>query len=184
MRSSSTGFRCIFLSLSLATVALGGGAARSFAHPLQYGEEPGYGSSRNQAADFRHRGYQDGMLGALHDLDHRRRPDPRNCKEFRNPKVSYDGIDAYRSGFRRGYDDGLREMAGIPERGLHGPNGDLMLHGYHDGATGAVRDWDRRRPADPNNRKEYRDPAVPAEVRDAYREAYRRGYTRVASMLF
>lgn len=48
--------------------------------------------------------------------------------------------------------------------------------GFQDGITGAHRDMDNHRSPDVNNRDEYRNPQVPGNVREAYRQAFRRGY--------
>lgn len=48
--------------------------------------------------------------------------------------------------------------------------------GFQDGITGAHRDRDNNRVPDVNNRDEYRNPQVPGNVREAYRQAFRRGY--------
>jgi hypothetical protein len=43
---------------------------------------------------------------------------------------------------------------------------------------GARRDYENHRRPDVDNRDEYRYPHVPPELREAYREAFRRGYDR------
>lgn len=181
MNVLSPRIRPLLVALGLAGFLLAFAAPACSVRPAQYEDEPSYGPSSGQAADARHRGYQDGMVGALHDIDHRRRPAPADCGDFRKPKVASALVGAYRSGFRRGYNDALHELTGMPE---HSGGREMMIRGYHDGAAGAVRDWKSRRPADPNNRGEYRRPAVPAEVSDVYRDAFRRGYARVASMIY
>lgn len=134
--------------------------------------------------DYGRRGFQEGMLGALHDLDHNRRPDPGNRDEFRNPGVPYQAAHIYREGFRRGYDEAMRAMTGMPDGPMRGPQGDVMMRGYHDGAAGAIRDWDNHRRPDPDNRDEFRSPNVPPPAQHDYRDSFRRGYRRLASQLF
>jgi opacity protein-like surface antigen len=68
-------------------------------------------SPRGQA---RMRGFQDGMEGAMHDFDNHRRPDPDNRDEFRNPPVPYPMQEAYRNGFRRGYNVAMKGLMGLP----------------------------------------------------------------------
>lgn len=152
--------------------------------PVQPVPPPPAVFSSGQRQDLQRRGFQEGMLGALHDLDHGRRPDPNNRDEYRNPNVSYPMAEAYRDGFRRGYGEGMQAMTGVPDRGPHGPQGDLWLRGFHEGAAGAIRDWDNHRRPDPNNRDEYRNPGVPYGAADLYREAFRRGYARIAGQIF
>jgi len=140
-------------------------------------------ASHGDMMSFRHRGFQEGMDGALRDLDNHRRPDPNNRDEFRHPNVPYEVQDAYRDGFRRGYDRGMAALTeGFGRQG--GPGGELRTRGFHDGAEGAIRDWDNNRRPDPNNRDEYRRPNnVPREMVETYREGFRRGYQHVAEEL-
>lgn len=56
--------------------------------------------------------------------------------------------------------------------------------GYHDGVQGAHHDFDNHRSPDPRNRDEYRDPHVESPLREAYRDAFRRGYEVAASHLW
>ncbi len=67
--------------------------------------------------EARMRGFQDGMLGAMHDFDNHRRPDPDNRNEFRHPDVPYQLQDAYRHGFERGYNVAMRGLMGLPPDG-------------------------------------------------------------------
>lgn len=69
---------------------------------------------RGPRGQARMRGFQDGMLGAMHDFDNHRRPDPENRDEFRHPHVPYQLQDAYRDGFERGYNVAMRGLMGLP----------------------------------------------------------------------
>jgi hypothetical protein len=133
--------------------------------------------------EFRHRGFQEGIDGALRDLDNNRRPDPNNRDEFRHPNVPYGMADPYRDGFRRGYDEGIRALTAMPNEWRQGPMSDIHMRGYREGAAGAVRDWNNNRRPDPNNRDEYRRPNVPPGAQEPYREGFRRGYQRIADAL-
>ncbi len=53
---------------------------------------------------------------------------------------------------------------------------DVQRNGYRDGIYGAQQDVKNGRRTDPNNRDEYRKPAVPRRDMNAYRDAFRRGY--------
>ena len=138
--------------------------------------------THEDAMVYRHRGFQEGMDGALRDLDNRRRPDPNNRDEFRNPNVPPGMAEPYRDGFRHGYERGMQALTGGPQG--RGPNMELQVRGYHDGAEGAIRDWNNNRRPDPNNRDEYRRPnGVPPNLLETYREGFRHGYERVATEL-
>jgi hypothetical protein len=173
---------CALVGLGLASQAARGldpehhQAGRVPLVSIKLGRVPRPGSA------YRRRGYQDGLLGALHDVDHKHRADPSNHREYQEPNVPYEAIEAYRDGYERGYDEAMRALAGMPENSSRG--GDVSVRGYHDGASGALRDWDHHRRADPNNRNEYRNPHVVSELRSAYREAFRRGYAHIASLIY
>jgi hypothetical protein len=61
---------------------------------------------------------------------------------------------------------------------------EIQRRGFHDGVEGAKRDFGNHRNPDVNNREEYRDPHVEGELREAYRDAFRRGYQVAASHLW
>jgi len=48
---------------------------------------------------------------------------------------------------------------------------------------GARKDAENHRRPDPNNRDEYRDPRVPPQLVEEYREGFRRGYERAMAHL-
>ena len=147
---------------------------------------PGPGAMAVPAGDVRRRGFQDGMDGALKDLDNRRPPDPNNRDEFRNPNVPFEVREGYRDAFRDGYRRGMAVLTGGPgeDRRYQGPGMEIRSRGFHDGAEGAIRDYDNRRQPDPNNRDEFRRPVnVPYELQEAYRDGFRRGYEVVSREL-
>src|SRR5450631_920133 len=53
---------------------------------------------------------------------------------------------------------------------------EIQRRGFHDGMEGARHDMDNHRRPDVNNRDEYRHPDVSREIREQYRDAFRRGY--------
>jgi hypothetical protein len=137
---------------------------------------------QGQGHETRLRGFQDGMDGALHDLDNHRRPDPNNRDEYRHPNVPYELVEAYRDGFRDGYGRGMEILTSGPDRDdrYRGPASDIRHRGFVDGAAGALRDFENNRRPDPNNRDEYRQPnGVPYGLIEAYRDGFRHGYERV-----
>ncbi|HEX5234758.1 MAG TPA: hypothetical protein VFW25_05445 [Silvibacterium sp.] len=52
----------------------------------------------------------------------------------------------------------------------------VQHQGFHDGIEGARKDAENHRPANVNNRDEYRHPNVPRRDWRAYRRGFRRGY--------
>ncbi|SPE17738.1 conserved exported hypothetical protein [Candidatus Sulfotelmatomonas gaucii] len=123
-------------------------------------------------------GFQDGMVGALRDLQNHRTPDPNNRDEYRRPNVPYEMQGAYRDGFRDGYARGNAMLTGGFGRG-----DDFMRGAFEDGVAGALNDFSNNRRPDPNNRDEFRHPHVSYDRVDAYRDAFSRGYNRAMSEL-
>jgi hypothetical protein len=138
---------------------------------------------RGPGLDVRRRAFREGMQGALRDLDNHRRPDPNNRDEYRHPNAPPELQGAYRDGFRDGYSEAMTALTGGWTDDDRGPGRDIRARGFHDGAEGAIRDFDNSRQPDPNNRDEYRNPHVPNGMQDAYRDAFRHGYERVESEL-
>ncbi len=60
---------------------------------------------------------------------------------------------------------------------------EIQRRGFHDGIEGARRDVGNNRRPDVNNREEYRHPDLPYELREPYREGFRRGYDRAMTHL-
>jgi len=72
--------------------------------------------------------------------------------------------------------------AGVQVGGWDAPPRELneiQRMGFHDGVEGARRDFENHRQPNVENRDEYRNPHLPYEQREAYRDGFRRGY-RVA----
>lgn len=53
---------------------------------------------------------------------------------------------------------------------------EYQRRGFHDGIEGARKDFENHRRPDVENRDEYRHPALPPELREVYRDGFRRGY--------
>jgi ribosome modulation factor len=70
----------------------------------------------------------------------------------------------FSGGQERGWDEPPREFNEIQRRG------------FRDGIEGARHDMDNHRNPDVDNRDEYRNANFPPEIREQYREAFRRGY--------
>ncbi len=75
-------------------------------------------------------------------------------------------------GQERGWEEAPREF------------NEAQRRGFHDGVEGAKRDFGNQRNPDVNNREEYRDPHIERELREVYRESFRRGYEVAASHLW
>jgi hypothetical protein len=149
--------------------------------PMQGGwEERAFGEVES-------RGFQEGMEGARRDAENHRRPDPNNRDEYRNPSVPPQLVEEYRAGFRRGYEQQMAQIMGEVEGGpwdqAPGRFSEIGRQGFRDGIEGARRDVENHRRPDPNNRDEYRDPHVPPQFVDDYREGFRRGYERAMAHL-
>jgi hypothetical protein len=160
-----------------------------------HGLPPGNGQDRGQWeappqewSDIQRHGYSDGEEGARRDFENHRRPDVDNRDEYRHPKVPSDMWGAYREGFRRGYDVAMSHLMGgadwrmrAPERPWDAPETawtEIERRGFQDGIEGARKDYDNHRRPDVNNREEYRNPHLPPDEREAYREGFRHGYER------
>lgn len=60
-------------------------------------------------------GFHDGIEGARRDYENHRPPNVENRDEFRHPPVPHHDREAYRHGFRRGYEVGVEHlMRGYP----------------------------------------------------------------------
>jgi ribosome modulation factor len=142
------------------------------------------------------RGYQDGLEGARKDFENHRQPDVNNRDEYRHPQLPREQWKMYQEGFRRGYSAGVSRMTAAPqmatpepmrapERGGWEPGqfSEIQRRGYEEGLDGARKDAENHRRPDPNNRDEYRNPRVPPQMQEEYREGFRRGYEEVVSQM-
>jgi hypothetical protein len=155
--------------------------------PIREPDRSGWDAVQGRTSDHGRLGYQDGMDAARRDAESHRRPDPENRDEYRAPRVPPELRDDYREGFRRGYEEGVAQMAGRQEQGpwdaAPGEFSEIQRRGFQDGMDGARRDVENHRRPDPNNRDEYRNPNVPPRLVDEYREGFRRGYERAMAHL-
>ncbi|HEY1904294.1 MAG TPA: hypothetical protein VGG56_17830 [Terracidiphilus sp.] len=53
---------------------------------------------------------------------------------------------------------------------------EFQRKGFHDGVEGARQDFKHHRTPDPANRDEFHHPHVPHDMREDYRDGFRRGY--------
>lgn len=152
--------------------------------------------------DVERRGFHDGIEGARRDYGNHRRPDVDNRDEYRHPDLPRREWEDYREGFRRGYETAMSYLTGGyggpmqgpgPSQSYGGPNRDWSARsgpgfearrrGFGDGMEGAIKDFGNHRRPDPDNRDEFRHPQVPGELRDTYRDGFRRGYQVAMSEL-
>jgi hypothetical protein len=82
---------------------MGGGAG--FQQPVRPWDAPDQGWN-----DYQRQGFQDGMDGARKDYGNHRQPNVNNRDEYRHPNVSGPARDAYREGFREGYDRAMSHL--------------------------------------------------------------------------
>lgn len=91
----------------------------------QYGQDRGgWDTPPQELAEIQRQGYRDGIIGAQKDIGNHRNPDPNNRDEYRHPSLPPDQREAYRDGFRRGYQRGIAHFTGQDQQGpMRGPYG-------------------------------------------------------------
>jgi hypothetical protein len=148
---------------------------------------------RGLASDAERQGFHEGSEAARQDWQSQRRPDPDDHQQYRSPQVPPRLVDEYREGFMRGYEVTRSHLAGEPawqDRGdpaqWTAPQeySEIQRRGFHDGITGAQRDFGNHRRPNVSNRDEYRQPHVPDDLWHDYREGFRRGYEMTAAQLW
>jgi hypothetical protein len=164
------------------------------------GPPPGYGwdAPPQELNEIQRQGFHEGIEAARHDFAEHRRPDVDDHEIFRHPHMPPEQRDVFRDGFRRGYERAMSHLMGEGQPGFRPPEppppppqwdafpnefNDVQRRGFHDGIEGARHDYENHRPPDVNNRDEYRHPHLAPEMRDAYREGFRRGYDRAMAHL-
>ena len=109
-----------WLALPIMAVAVwvaGSSPSKAYAAAPQ---EPGYGHPYQDGwdappaeyRDVQRKGFHDGIEAARKDFDHHRTADMDDHNEYRHPHVDASLRDDYREGFRRGYDQAMRNMMG------------------------------------------------------------------------
>jgi hypothetical protein len=87
--------------------------------------QPGYGwdAPPQELNDIQRHGFHDGMDAARRDVETQRRADADDHEQFRHPRLPPEQADAYRDGFRRGYNRAMSHLMGEghPEYGQPGP---------------------------------------------------------------
>ncbi len=86
----------------------------------QQGPPPGYApepwaAPPAEVQGVEAQGFHDGIEGARKDYENHREPNVENRDEFRHPSVPHRDREAYRHGFKRGYQVGVEHlMRGYP----------------------------------------------------------------------
>jgi len=170
-------------------------ASPAVIQPVAYGQERPWDEPPAELNEAQRRGFHDGIEGARRDRDNGRRPDVDNRDEFRNPHIEPGLREAYRQGFRRGYETAAAHLWGAPppppppppppyqgERrdgddwGMRSLASDAERQGYHEGSEAARRDFQSQRRPDPDDAPEFRNPRVPPQLVGEFREGFMRGY--------
>ncbi len=79
-------------------------------------DEGGWEAPPQELNELQRRGYHDGVEGARKDNDNHRRPDVNNRDEYRNVRLPRQEREAYRDGFRRGYERAMSHLMGDGDR--------------------------------------------------------------------
>jgi hypothetical protein len=184
----------LFLGASTLLVARAHGMPQGPPPPGYEQDRGGWDVPPQELDEIQRQGFHDGVEAARKDFETQRRADADDHELFRHPHLPPERQEAYRDGFRRGYDRAMSHLAGAPGPQMREPErrawdmppdefNDVQRQGFHDGMEGARRDSDNHRRFDVNNRDEYRHPHVSPELRDAYREGFRHGYDRAMAHL-
>lgn len=160
----------------------------------------GYGQNwddwgmRGLKNDIQRKGFREGAAVAHSDWNNHHRFFPDQHTDYVNPPVDPAFADDFRTGFMRGYAAAAAQIEGDPAwssyRGApetwQPPSAwaEWKRRGFRDGIDGARKDYGNHRRPDPANRDEYRNPHVPPQFVDDYREGFRRGYGAAASRLY
>ena len=164
-------------------------------------EQGGWDMPPGEFNESQRRGFHEGVEAARRDFESHRRPDVDDHEEFRHPNLPGELADAFRDGFRRGYQTAISHLMGSPDQPMPPPEGQMreaerggwdappgefnefQRRGFRDGMEGARKDFENHRRPDVENRDEFRTPRVEPDMRGAYREGFRRGYEVTMSHL-
>lgn len=92
------------------------GGQPGFAPPQPPPPPPQWDAFPNEFNDIQRQGFHDGLEGARRDYENHRPPDVNNRDEYRHPHLPPEAREAYRDGFRRGYDRAMAHLMGRPFR--------------------------------------------------------------------
>lgn len=112
--------KCFALSLLALSIGSAGLLAAK-AHASPYGTNPAAIQDRDnhdwdappsEFRDVQRNGFHDGIEAARSDFDHHREPGVDHHDSFKHPHVAREDRDAYREGFRQGYDRAMHHLTG------------------------------------------------------------------------
>ena len=86
--------------------------APSAGQPVSAQEHGDWDMAPGDLPEVQRQGFRDGIDGARKDYDNHRHFNVNNRDEFRHPSVPRPEREAYREGFRRGYEVGSHHMMG------------------------------------------------------------------------
>lgn len=89
-----------------------GPAAPAVSQDRDHDRDRDWDAPPQELNEIQRRGFHDGLEGAHRDFDNHRRPDVNNRDEYRHPHLAPEEREAYREGFRRGYQVGVRHLWG------------------------------------------------------------------------
>src|ERR1022692_5165584 len=113
-------FRVPAFVFILAAAGLGTARAHgATAAPPALQDRGGWDAPPGEYNEIQRRGFHDGMEGARKDYENHRRADVNNRDEYRHPHVPPELQDAYREGFRRGYDRAMEHFVGAHDHHDH-----------------------------------------------------------------
>jgi hypothetical protein len=191
------------LALLLTAAGLGIGARPATAQDRDHDRDRDrdWQAPPRELNEIQQRGFHDGIEGARKDFENHRQANVENRDEYRRPSLPPEAREAYRDGFRRGYQVGVSHLYNAqpaysppppPPPAVSGWQGvwenrqfnDLERRGFEDGRRGAQLDIQNHRRPDPNNRDEFRDPRLPPDAAEQYRAGFRRGYEEQVAQAF
>ena len=79
-------------------------------------EHGGWDAPPQEFRDVQRQGFHDGLEAGRNDFDRHNPPNMEQRREFRHPPVAPPDRDAYREGFRRGYDSAFSHFREGPDR--------------------------------------------------------------------
>jgi len=106
----------LFLGVAGLCAVKASGMPQGPPHDAYAQDHGGWDAPPQEMQEIQRQGFHDGIEGAHKDFDNHRRPNVNNRDEYRHPHAPRDQRDAYRDGFRRGYDVGMAHLIGDHDR--------------------------------------------------------------------
>ncbi len=106
----------LFLGATGLGTAKASASAQPVGQPVAAMGQDHWDMAPSDLPEAQHQGFRDGIEGARKDFDNHRRFNVNNRDEFRHPSVPRQEREAYREGFRRGYEVGTQHLMGGHDR--------------------------------------------------------------------